>query len=283
MTSRDLVVDRATVNSPGAERPAGGLRWDPAQYLRFGGARAQPFLDLLSRVEHPGPRHVADLGCGPGTLTALLSERWPEARVMGVDSSAEMLAAAQRLARPGQLAFRQGDLREWQPALPVDVIVSNATLQWVPEHLELLPRLQGALAPGGVLALQLPANFDQPSHQLLSTLRRSPRWRERVGDGAVRGASVHEPQRYLDVLSANADRVEVWETTYLHVLPGQDAVLQWMRGTGLRPVLSVLDQAEREEFEAAYAAALRVAYPSRPYGTVLPYRRIFAVASRGER
>lgn len=260
--------------------PAPG--WDPGEYLRFAGERARPFLDLLGRVDHPGPRHVVDLGCGPGTLTALLSRRWPQAWVLGVDSSAEMSLAARGLTRPGRLEFTTGDVRDWQPAQPVDVVVSNATLQWVPGHLELLPRLVAALGPGGVLALQLPANFDQPSHVLLAALRRSPRWRDRVGVEAVRTASVHEPQRYLEVLSGCADRVEVWETTYLHVLPGEDAVLDWMRGTGLRPVLTVLGPEERREFEAEYGAALRAAYPGRPYGTVLPYRRIFAVASAGQ-
>lgn len=253
-------------------------------YQRFDQERARPFDDLLARVAATAPRHVVDLGCGPGDATASLLRRFPTATVVGVDSSPGMIAAATALATglavPGRLSFVHGDLRRWRPARPVDVLVSNATLQWVPGHLDLLPGLVGALAPAGWLAFQVPGNFRAPSHTLLAGLRRSARWRDRVGDGADRALAVHEPEVYLAMLAGLGLRVDAWETTYLHVLGGRDAVLEWTRGTALRPVLAVLDPAEQAEFVAGYAALLRDAYPERDHGTVLPFRRIFVVAQR---
>ena len=257
---------------------AASTGWDPGQYLRFGDERARPFLDLLARVAADDPAYVVDLGCGPGTLTALLAQRWPRARVEGLDSSPEMIEEAAERAVPGRLGFRLGDLREWRAERPVDVLVSNATLHWVPGHLALLARLVAELAPGGELAVQVPGNFRAPSHTLLAELRESPRWRARLGQAALGGAWVHEPEDYLATLVAAGARADVWETTYLHVLPGPDAVLEWAKGTTLRPVLAALDAAEQEELLTEYGAALREAYPERPYGTVLPFRRLFAVA-----
>jgi len=254
--------------------------WDADVYQRYAGERARPFHDLVARVRAEQPRQVVDLGCGPGDQTATLLERWPEATVTGVDSSPEMVAAAQAAAVPGRLSFVRGDLREWEPAAPVDVLVSNATLQWVPDHLDLLPRLVDALSGQGWLAFQVPGNFRAPSHALLAELRQSPRWRERVGQGADRALAVHEPEVYLEVLAQAGLAVDAWETTYLHVLPGPDAVLEWTRGTALRPVLAALDDGEQAEFLDTYGALLREAYPRRAYGTVLPFRRIFVVAHR---
>ena len=258
------------------------VTWDPGQYLRYAEERARPFTELLARVPATAPATVVDLGCGPGTLTALLADRWPAASVLGIDSSPEMVDAARALARPGTLAFRTEDLRGWRPERPVDVLVSNATLQWVPGHLELLPDLVAALAPGGWLAVQVPGNFAAPSHTLLAVLRESPRWRDRVGAGAQRAPGVHAPADYLAVLAGLGCTVDAWETTYLHVLPGEDAVLDWVRGTALRPVLSVLDAQEQAGFLEEYGAALREAYPRREFGTVLEYRRVFVVARRGD-
>jgi len=254
--------------------------WDADVYQRYADERARPFHDLVARVRAEQPRQVVDLGCGPGDQTATLLDRWPQATVTGLDSSAEMVAAAQAAAVPGRLSFTQGDLRAWEPAAPVDVLVCNATLQWVPDHLGLLPRLVDALSGQGWLALQVPGNFRAPSHALLAELRQSPRWREQVGQGADRALAVHEPEVYLEALAQAGLVVDAWETTYLHVLPGPDAVLEWTRGTALRPVLSALAEDEQAEFLDAYGALLREAYPERAHGTVLPFRRIFAVASR---
>ena len=254
--------------------------WNPGQYEQFRAQRSKPFFDLLQRVDLPGARHVVDLGCGTGALTATLADRWPAAYVVGIDSSAEMLARAEGHGVPGRLEFREADLRDWQPEEPVDLIVSNATLQWVPEHLSLLGRLGAFLAPGGVLAFQVPGNFREPTHTLLRDLRQSPRWRETVGDGADRTVAVHEPGDYLHTLLEAGLQPEVWETTYVQLLAGDDPVLEWVKGTALRPVLSQLGAADAQEFLRDYAGMLRDAYPPGPRGTVLPYRRIFAVARR---
>jgi trans-aconitate 2-methyltransferase len=251
--------------------------WDPQRYLTYADQRARPFHDLLARVGAVDPATVVDLGCGPGNLTSTLAERWPSARVIGVDSSAEMVAVAREVP---SIEVVGADVRDWRPGGPVDVVISNATLQWVPDHLNLLPRFVGWLAPQGWLAFQVPGNFAEPSHALLRQVADSPRWRDRVGGDRVARPSSPEPADYLAALADLDCVVDVWETTYLHVLPGADAVLDWISGTGLRPVLAALDGAEQAEFRAEYGALLRAAYPARPYGTVLPYRRIFAVGRR---
>jgi len=256
------------------------LGWDPATYAQYGNERARPFDELLARVHAVAPDYVVDLGCGPGGRTATLLQRWPAAMVLGVDNSAEMIDAAGALAVPGRLDFILADLGEWQADRPVDVLVTNATLQWVPGHLDLLPRLVSMLAPQGWLAFQVPGNYAEPSHTLLADVRESPRWRDQVGEGASRASAVHAPATYLETLAGLGMAVDVWETTYLHVLAGPDAVLEWTKGTALRPVFAVLDGTERAAFVEEYAALLREAYPQRAFGTVLPFRRIFAVAQR---
>ncbi|MGH8968394.1 MAG: trans-aconitate 2-methyltransferase [Actinomycetes bacterium] len=257
-----------------------GMRWDAGDYLRFGRERGRPFHELLARVEAEAPAYVVDLGCGPGNLTRTLAQRWPGAQVDGVDSSPEMVERARADGEHERLRFSLGDVREWTADRPVDVLVSNATLHWVPGHLELLPRLVGALAPGGWFALQVPGNFVEPSHTAIAELRESPRWRGRLAGVDPGQPRSEEPATYLDALVALGCSVDVWETTYLQVLEGPDAVVRWMTGTGLRPVLSALDQGEHEEFLADYRERIAPAYPERPYGTVLPYRRVFAVAQR---
>jgi trans-aconitate 2-methyltransferase len=252
--------------------------WDPQRYLSFAGERSRPFHELMARVGASRPEYVVDLGCGPGNLTATLAERWPAAEVVGVDSSPEMVAAA-KSAITG-VTFVEADLTEWRPARPVDVLVSNATLQWVPGHLELLARLVGWLAKDGWLAFHVPSNFREPSHTLLRDVADSPRWRDRVGADVVARPASYEPSDYLDALAAAGCTVDVWETTYLQVLPGENPVLEWVSGTALRPIFAVLDEAERAEFCAEYGALLCEAYPRRAYGTALPYRRIFVVAQQ---
>ncbi len=254
--------------------------WDPDQYLRFADERTRPLRDLLARVpalpHEPAPT-VLDIGCGPGNSTAVLRERWPAARLTGIDNSAEMLAAARAGGEP-TADYLLADAGDYDPtgAAP-DAIVSNATLQWVDGHLALLPRWAGALEPGGVIAFQVPGNFDSPSHLLLAELRRSPRWRAALGEDATR-AGVHEPGAYLDALAGAGCAADVWETTYSTLLTGPDPVLEWVKGTALRPVLTRLTgEADRAAFLAEYAALLREAYPAGPHGTVFPFRRIFAV------
>jgi trans-aconitate 2-methyltransferase len=257
-----------------------GAMWDPGQYLRFGDERSRPFFELTAQIGAERPGLVVDLGCGPGQLTVELARRWPEAEVRGLDSSAEMIDAAARLEGVGpRLSFGLGDLRDWRPERPVDVIVSNAVLQWVPDHEALLADWAGALRPGGWLAFQVPANFGAPSHALMREVAGSDRWRALLADVALNRQSA-DPAAYVDLLSRAGCAVNAWETTYLHVLPGEDPVLEWYKGSGLRPVLAALQPDQAGAFLAEYGARLREAYPHRPYGTVLPFRRVFVVARK---
>jgi trans-aconitate 2-methyltransferase len=255
--------------------------WDPDQYGHFGGERSRPFFDLVGRVAAKDPGVVVDLGCGPGTLTAALARRWPGAEVRGVDSSPEMIRAAQAMpVKSGQrLSFELHDVRDWEPDGPVDVVVSNAVLQWVPDHLSVLARWAGFLNAGGWLAIQVPGNFDQPSHVILRELTGSGRWRQLLA-GAELNRSVASPGEYLDLLASNGFEVDAWETTYLHVLHGNDPVVDWYKGTGLRPVLAALNPGQAAEFLAEYRDRIAMAYPAAPYGTPFPFRRVFAVAVR---
>ena len=251
--------------------------WDPAAYLQFDDERTRPFLDLLARVDaHPAV--VVDLGCGPGHLTRLLHQRWPESSVVGVDSSAQMIERARATPTSGAVHYEQADLRHWRPAEQVDLLVSAATLQWVPGHLQLLASLVEQVAPSGTLAFTVPGNVDAPSHALLREVAaREPyaRWTTDVSQPAA-----HDAATYLDALARLGWRADAWETTYVHVLQGPDPVLRWICGTGARPVLQALTDDVRQRFVAEYAAALRTAYPERPYGTLLPFRRVFVVARR---
>lgn len=255
--------------------------WDTTQYLRFGDERSRPFFDLVSRVGADRPGYVVDMGCGPGNMTITLAERWPSATVVGVDSSPEMIEAAGSIATdhaPG-LSFMRDDIRHWKPQAMPDVIISSAVLQWVPEQMALLAEWAGWLGPGGWLAFMVPGNFDQPSHQILLELASSPRWRPLLRDVKLTRQTA-DPAEYVSLLAGAGCTVEAWETTYLHILTGANPVLEWYRGTGLRPVLAALDAEQAAYFAAEYGERLRDAYPPRPFGTVFPFRRVFAVAHR---
>jgi trans-aconitate 2-methyltransferase len=266
---------------------ASGLQWDPRQYLKYADERGRPFADLVARVAAPAPAYVVDLGCGPGNLTATLTDRWPGARIEGIDSSPEMIGRAQELAQAltaqtsaDRLTFRLGDAHSWVPERPVDVLVTNATLQWVPGHEALLPTWVDHLAPGGWLALQVPANFDSPTHRILFELAAEEPWATHLAGRVRQRAAAPGTGEYLSLLAGTGCEVDAWETTYLHVLPGEDAVFEWIRGTGARPVLQALPDDVRPDFEQIYKERLAAAYPRRDYGTVLPFRRVFAVAHR---
>jgi trans-aconitate 2-methyltransferase len=253
------------------------VRWDPRQYGAFGDERARPFVDLVGRIGAGAPRRVVDLGCGPGTLTALLAERWPSAVVEGIDSSAEMIAAA----TPGdRLSFRVGDVASWTPPADADVVVSNATLQWVPTHRSLVSTWAAALPDDGWLAFQVPGNFEAPSHTLMRALAGSPRWSTALAGVLRHGDAVGSAEEYAQLLLGAGLEADAWETTYVHVLTGPDPVLQWIRGTALRPIMAALSGAEYAAFEDELARQLQEAYPPTEQVTLFPFRRIFAVAQR---
>ena len=255
--------------------------WDPEQYGRYAGERSRPFFDLTGRVGATTPGLVLDLGCGSGELTATLAARWPGAEVVGVDSSAAMIESALAIPRQdGRLSFELADVADWRPPRPADVIVSNAVLQWLPGQLEVLARWAGFLAPGGWVAVQVPGNFDQPGHTVMRELAGSPRWSPLLG-GVTLNRQATDASGYLGALAAAGCEPDAWETTYLHVLHGDNPVLEWYKGTGLRPVIDALPPDLAGEFLAEYGARIRAAYPPRPYGTVLPFRRVFAVGRRG--
>jgi trans-aconitate 2-methyltransferase len=253
--------------------------WDAEQYERFRGERSRPFFDLLTRIPDRMYRSIVDLGCGTGDLTAALADQWPGSRVIGVDLSEEMLAPARERAEPGRLEFLQGDLATWRPEAPVELIVSNAAIQWVQDHDALLRHLTSCLAPRGVLAVQMPANFDSPSHALLKKLSASRRWAARLKN-AVRHDLVQPLDWYVEKAWALQLEIDAWETVYQHVLAGKDAVLEWTKGTALRPVMKALEGADLESFLDAYGEKLRKAYPEAPSGTRFPFRRFFFVAKK---
>ncbi|MBY6349921.1 trans-aconitate 2-methyltransferase [Rhodococcoides corynebacterioides] len=253
--------------------------WNPSQYLQYADHRHRPFVDLVARVDLVAPRRIVDLGCGPGNSTLLLADRWPDAALDALDSSAEMVSAARR----NGLAAEQGDVRDWTPTEDTDLVVSNALLQWVPEHRELLAAWARALPRSAVIAVQMPGNFGAPSHRALREVARSAPWIDRLPTDLLRhDDTVDDPGDYARLLAGHGCAVDAWETTYIQQLSGPDPVLEWMRGTALTPVFDVLDADERTAFEADLAARLREEYPVEPDGdTLFPFRRVFCVATVG--
>ncbi len=254
--------------------------WDPAQYLKFGGERLRPALDLLARGAPDAPRQVVDLGCGAGALTRILAERFPAAAVAGLDGSDEMLADARRGAKPGEaIRWQRADIASWRADPPADLIYSNAALHWLGAHDRLFPRLMVQLAPGGVLAVQMPRQHEAPSHTLIDRIAANFSYLAERMKKNPRPAPVQPPGFYYDLLRPLAASLDIWETEYLHVLEGADPVPEFTRSTTLKPVLENLEPGDREAYLAEYRAVCRAAYPPRPDGrTLFPFRRIFIVA-----
>jgi trans-aconitate 2-methyltransferase len=258
--------------------------WNPAQYLQFEGERLRPALDLLTRVPLENPRTIIDLGCGSGNVTRLLGERWPNAQIVGVDSSPSMLQQA-RTAMLGdpRYTFVAADLAHWQPAAPADLVYSNAALHWLPDHAALFARVAAMVTPAGALAVQMPDNFRAPSHTLIAQLARSERWREQLAH-IVRESPVATAAAYFGWLAPLMSTVDIWLTEYLQVLPprsdGEHPVAAWTKGTWLVPLLEVLDEEARGAFLRDYMLLLARDYPARPDGrTLFPFRRLFIIAT----
>lgn len=260
-----------------------GRHWDPNQYLKFADHRLRPALELLDRIPLAAPSVIYDLGCGTGQITRLLAERWPTAKVYGLDNSPEMLAKAS--AEPSTVEWIEADLQQWTPADKPDLLYSNATLQWVTDHHELFPRLASFLQPGGGLAVQMPLSWNMVSHHLMrETLANGGADGQALGTAELRQAVgrkwVEDAAVYYDLLEGAGRTVDIWETEYLQILTGDDPVLEWVKGTGLRPILNGLKDAEREQFLTVYRQRLRTAYPLRANGeTLYPFRRLFLVAT----
>ncbi|CAJ1509614.1 trans-aconitate 2-methyltransferase [[Mycobacterium] burgundiense] len=250
--------------------------WNPEVYLAFADHRGRPFFDLVARVGATAPRRVVDLGCGPGNLTVALRQRWPAAVVEAVDSSPEMVAAARGRGIPAE----EGDIAAWSPKPDTDVVISNAALQWVPTHRELLLRWAAELPTGAWLAMQVPGNFDAPSHVAVRTVARRPALAAALRDLTFREADVVDaPLQYADALATAGCDVDAWETTYLHELTGATPVLDWMAGTVLTEVRARLSEPAWQQYRREIIPLLAEAYPARADGrTFFPFRRVFVVA-----
>jgi trans-aconitate 2-methyltransferase len=254
--------------------------WNVDQYLKFADHRARPALELLSRIPLETPQSVFDLGCGAGNVTRFLAGRWPDARVTGIDGSAAMLDKARQQGIDAH--WLKADLTSWVPERPADVLYSNAALQWLDHHETLFPRLFGLLAPGGCLAIQMPRQTVERSHILMDEVASSGPWRDRLR-AIKRTGDLPAPQTYYHLLAPLTRALDIWETVYLQTLEGRDAVVEWTRGTALRPFIDALEGEERDRFLAEYTARIREAYPRREDGrTVFPFRRMFIVARKDE-
>ncbi len=252
--------------------------WDPSQYLKFAGPRARPALDLLAQVGLEAPESVFDLGCGAGNITRIMAGRWPGSAVTGVDGSADMLAKAQ--SGDDAITWVHADLGHWSPPAPADVLYSNAALHWLDDHETLFPRLVAGLGQGGVLAVQMPRNHGEASHTCMVEAARAGPWHDRLAP-VLRPSPVAPPEVYHDILAPVASALDLWETVYTHALDGDNPVVEWTKGSALKPLLDVLEGEDREGFLADYTGRIAAAYPKRADGTTLfPFRRLFMVAVR---
>ncbi len=252
------------------------MPWDPAQYFKFADHRLRPAVDLVNRINAESPSIIYDLGAGAGNVTELLAKRWPAARVVGVDSSEEMLRQAAQ--RASNIEWEVGDIGTWRPEEPAELIFSNAALHWITGHENLFTGIMSSLAPGGVLAVQMPCNFGALSHTSISVAAEAGPWRDKIIP-LLRPAPVEPPPFYIELLSPFADTLDVWETEYMQVLNGENPVKEWTKGTWLRPLLDALEEPERSEFESVYADLVADAYPKQRDGTtVFPFKRLFIIA-----
>ena len=250
-------------------------QWDPNQYLQFISQRTQPCIDLVARINLDEVNDVVDLGCGPGNSTEVLAKKFPRATIVGFDNSPDMIAQAKK--DYPQFTFAPGDAATWTANRKCDVILANAVFQWVAHHESLLPRLVQQLRHRGVLAVQMPRNFESPTHTVLREIASRPQWDQKVRTRDLHWAQ--PPDFYFDLLSPITSKLEIWETEYIHIMPDHDAIVQWYKGTGLRPYLEPLSSDDQEKFIAEYKDEIAKQYPPQKTGQVLfPFRRIFFLA-----
>ncbi|MDM0104725.1 trans-aconitate 2-methyltransferase [Variovorax sp. J22R24] len=255
------------------------LDWNPALYRRYEDERTRPAAELLARVPLTGAAQVVDLGCGPGNSTELLVQRFAGAAVVGIDNSEAMLASARE--RLPQARFEFGDIATWQPGLPPDLIYANAALQWVPDHETLIPRLFAALAPGGVLAIQMPDNREEPTHRIMREVAAEAPWAQAIGNADKLRTKLLSIDGYYDLLAADAAKVDVWRTAYQHPMASAAAIVEWVSGTGLKPFVDRLTPELRGSYLAEYERRIATAYPPRSDGRLLlAFPRMFIVAQR---
>ena len=249
------------------------MTWSPQQYTRFEDDRTRPVRDLVAAIPNPAPAVAVDLGCGPGNSTEVLAARYPEAAITGLDSDANMIEAARK--RLPAVSFDVADIADWQGQ--ADVILSNAALHWLPDHATLLPRLATRLSSGGTIAIQMPDNLDEPAYRVM----REVAGPELLGRAGGQRGSMETADGYYGILKAVCRRVDIWRTTYFHVLENTDAIVEWFKGSGLRPYLQALDEPGRADFLARYRTGIAASYPTQPDGTaLLPFPRLFLVATR---
>ncbi len=255
------------------------MTWSAAQYLKFENERTRPVRDLVARIPLAHVESAADIGCGPGNSTEVLRERYPSARIIGLNSSPDMIQAARK--RLPDATFEVADIRQWRPKEPLDVILANAVFQWIPKHETLFPALIARLKPGGALAAQMPDNLEEPSHRLMGEVASDGPWASKLKDAAAARTERHLADWYFRLTRPHAPHVDIWRTTYFHPLAGARAIVEWLKGTGLRPFLDPLEESERQDFLALYEGRIANAYPAEPDGTVLlPFPRLFVVAAR---
>ncbi|MDO9417234.1 trans-aconitate 2-methyltransferase [Pararhizobium sp.] len=253
------------------------MAWSASQYLKFENERTRPARDLLDQVPQLPKGGLYDLGCGPGNSTELIARRFPGEPVTGIDSDDDMLAAAKK--RLPELEFLKADIGGWTPPAPAALLYANALFQWIPDHLGVLVRLMDGLSPAGVLAVQMPDNLDADSHRLMEDMARSPRWRQFYDGFTLARATLPAPSAYIERLGGKAAFVTVWHTTYYHQLDNAASIVEWVKGTGLRPYLDHLPPETRDGYLADYLAEITSAYPAMADGRVLlPFKRLFVVA-----
>ena len=256
------------------------MTWNPEQYFKFSDHRLRPALDLIGQIPLENPKRIYDLGCGPGNVTRLLAERWPDSQITGIDSSPEMISKAR--ASESSIDWIEADIATWEPTGPADIIFSNAALHWLDNHQGLFPRLLSMLTIGGVLAVQMPRNHGAPSHVLMAKVARLGPWEGQLAM-ELREAPVDSPEAYYDLMSSDAVSLNIWESEYAHILEGDAPVLEWVRGTALKPLLDALDRSGNPDWKTAflndYSEHLKAAYPRRGDDrTLFPFRRLFMVA-----